>query len=103
MIEIFIIELPEYLGSPECIQPYRVHGLSLAVARVDLKMKEAASEKARHLYHATQIALAAAPKEVSFADLGGIDSILKDILELVQWPLLHPKSHRSTKQKHPFV
>lgn len=33
----------------------------------------------------------AEPKAVRFADLGGIDSILKDILELVQWPLLHPE------------
>ena len=33
----------------------------------------------------------AEPKAVSFEDLGGIDGILKDIQELVQWPLMHPE------------
>lgn len=29
---------------------------------------------------------------MTFADLGGIDGILKDIRELVQWPLMRPEA-----------
>lgn len=34
-----------------------------------------------------------------FADLGGIDTILKDILELVQWPLMHPEASQPSHCK----
>ena len=40
--------------------------------------------------------LQAGPKQVTYADLGGIDSVLDDIKELIERPLQHPEVSTST-------
>lgn len=38
-----------------------------------------------------QVLLGAGPRQVTYADLGGIDSVLSDIKELIEHPLQHPE------------
>jgi len=35
--------------------------------------------------------LAAGPRQVTYADLGGIENVLSDIKELIEHPLQHPE------------
>lgn len=43
---------------------------------------------------------AAEPQAVRYADLGGIEGVLNDILELVQWPLMHPEVRSPSSGQH---
>lgn len=36
----------------------------------------------------------AAPRPVHYADLGGVDEVLSDIRELIEYPLKHPEVYR---------
>ena len=38
-----------------------------------------------------QVLLSAGPRQVTYADLGGIDNVLSDIKELIEHPLQHPE------------
>lgn len=38
-----------------------------------------------------QVLLRAGPRQVTYADLGGIDNVLSDIKELIEHPLQHPE------------
>lgn len=44
--------------------------------------------------------LAAGPRQVTYADLGGIDNVLSDIKELIEHPLQHPEVTTFTTRTH---
>lgn len=48
-------------------------------------------------------ALLAVPRQVTYADLGGLEGVLSDIRELIEHPLQHPEVNIIIHTQHPLV